>query len=112
MFGGIGEIIIAFLLVFGGGAATGYYAKDDAPIQVLECPKVQKPTPIRGLVIEDCVDNCPVNMEVRLTRETRGDIDRFAQDCRSYEKTTDKLIDTYNTSVEEESKRLEAKRND
>jgi hypothetical protein len=101
------ELVVGFLL-YGAGFLNGWAVFDKKVVNTyVDCPAVKKPDPIKGIVIQDCIEGCPKEYEVKMTKYTRGDIDRMLKDCRSFEKTTFELVDNYNKTVAEQKRLIE-----
>jgi len=99
------EALVALYLA---GIGTGWAIFDKKVTHThLTCPILQKPKVPEGLVIEDCLTGCDKDFVVKVTKQQRGEIDRFANDCISFQETTYKFIDTYNGTIETESNKLE-----
>lgn len=102
------ESLILVLALYLSGLGTGWLVFDDEIThQHLTCPVVPKIDPIKELIVTDCIDGCPEGYVIKMKRETRGEIDRFARDCRSFETSIFNIIDGYNSKIEETSKELE-----
>ena len=108
----MGSGVVAVLLYL-AGLGTGWTVFEDTVVhQHLTCPKVGKVEKVKKLVVEDCVNGCSKEFEIKISREIRGEIDRFANDCRSFEDSTYKLVDSYNTTMGDRAQELEKKNKD
>ena len=107
---GLEALLISLALSYGGGIWTGHalFSKEEKPPVVevetkIAVPKLILPAPVESVEIRDCVVNCPEDFTVRMTRETRGRIDKtlsdyksFASTVRKNKKIQDDFIDSYN----------------